>query len=71
MNTPDYDTMRKKFGAIFIQTEKPFYNPGDLVKGDIYLDIHTPFNCWNLVLIIQGTETNSFQTFHERPDQKA
>ena len=43
MTVPNYDLMRQKYGTIFISTEKPFYNPGDIVKGDILLDIHSSF----------------------------
>ena len=49
--------MNLKYGNLFVGTERGYYNPGELVKGNIYMYIHTEFNVWELFLKIKGIGT--------------
>ncbi len=43
-NTNHYHEMKQKYGEIFVQTDKPFYQSGENIFGNIYINLHTPFN---------------------------
>lgn len=46
-----------KHGSIFVQTDKPYYNPGDTVTGHVYVDMNTIFPAGNIYLKVKGYES--------------
>ena len=49
-----------KKGNVQVQTEFPFYEPGNLVNGLIYLEIHQGVNAKHIELEVKGSEKTSF-----------
>ena len=53
-------------GKIQLQTQYPFYEPGNTVAGVIYLEIMEPVHCSHIELEFKGGEKSSFIRFwHE------
>ncbi len=53
-------------GYIFVDTDKPFYEPGDEVKGTLYLRLEKTFNADDLELEIECKITSKFtDTIHK------
>lgn len=50
--------LNEKYGYIYIHTYKPFYFPGEIIRGSILLDIFNPLpkNCRQLQLRFTGRE---------------
>ena len=42
-----------KNNAIFVRLSQPFYQPGDLVSGTIFLNVVEPFTCTELYLRVR------------------
>jgi hypothetical protein len=53
-------------GGMFIQFEKPFYYPGDLVKGTIYLNVISDFKTKGLEVTLEVLEHTQFINTVER-----
>lgn len=47
-------------GYLMLQTDKPFYEPGDLITGKIYLRIMRPIDAKHIELKINGKEKGSW-----------
>ena len=43
-------------GYLFVKTERPFYYPGELVIGKIYIRLNTQMSATNLELRVKGKE---------------
>jgi len=41
---------------LYCSTDKPYYNPGEAITGNIYLRQLSPFNIFCLDMRIKGTE---------------
>ena len=51
-------------GRIQIQTELPFYEPGNVMNGKIYIEIfNEPVKCSHINLEIKGKEKAAFTRF--------
>lgn len=50
-------------GKIYVQTEYPFYEPGNLVNGKIYMDIIAPVACTTISIEVKGQEKIAFTRF--------
>lgn len=57
---------RSKFdaGYLMLMTDKPFYEPGDMITGTIYLRNNRPLDAKHIDLYIRGKEKGSW-TDHE------
>jgi hypothetical protein len=53
---------RSKFdsGYFIVQTDKPFYSPGEVVTANIYMRISRPLDATHIDLEIKGKEKVSF-----------
>jgi hypothetical protein len=53
---------RSKFdsGYIMIATDKPFYEPGEVITGKVYLRITRPIDAKHIQLKIKGKEKGSW-----------
>jgi len=50
-------------GKIMVQTEFPFYEPGNLVKGKIYIRVDAPIMAKYIDIEIKGKEKAAFTRF--------
>ncbi|KRX08116.1 Immunoglobulin E-set [Pseudocohnilembus persalinus] len=57
-----------KYGGIFVQTDKPYYQPGDTVTGHVYVDMHSTFPTSTIYLKVKGYEKVHFK--EKRTDDK-
>ena len=48
------------FGYIMLQTEKPFYEPGDSISGTIYLKCAMPVDAKYIEIEVKGKEKASW-----------
>ena len=44
--------------GIYIKTDHPFYLPGDLVQGSIFINSPQPYPCSKILLNIEGVESS-------------
>ena len=47
---------KQKGGYMFVQTEKPFYEPGDEIKGKIYLRLDETVKAEKISMWVRGRE---------------
>lgn len=59
---------RAKFNAgyMIVQTDQPFYSPGQLCTAKVYLRITRPLDASHIDLEIKGKEKASFMVQHHR-----
>ena len=68
-----FDDPRCKFGKgqIQVQTEFPFYEPGNTINGKVYLEIFHPMEAKHIEIEIKGGEKTSFiRYWHEQEDDR-
>ena len=53
-----------KCGNLQLQTECPFYEPGNSITGKVFLQIHEPTEATNIKLEAKGSEKSSFIRFY-------
>ncbi|CDW76085.1 UNKNOWN [Stylonychia lemnae] len=54
-----------EFGYLMVQTDKPFYEPGEVITGKVYIRCNTPYDAKHIILKIKGKEKGSWiQTVH-------
>lgn len=51
-------------GQIQVQTEFPFYEPGNLVNGKVYIDIREPLACTYIDIEVKGQEKAAFTRYY-------
>ena len=51
-----------------VQTEKPFYGPGEQVNGKVFIQIGTAVNAKDLTIEIKGKEKAKFRNYRMEPD---
>ena len=51
---------RYDHGYLVVQTAKPFYMPGEVITGNIYLRAMAPLDVKHIDIQIKGTEKGSF-----------
>jgi hypothetical protein len=51
----------KGIGAMMIQTENPFYGPGEQVNGKVFLQINQSVTAKDLTIQIKGKEKVKFK----------
>ena len=47
-------------GYLIVQTMQPFYNPGTMITGTIYLRVTRPINAKHIEIEVKGQEKVSF-----------
>lgn len=62
-------------GYLFVKTDRPYYYPGNVVYGKIYIRLECPMDAKNLEIKISGKEKASFlrretEHYHENGEQK-
>lgn len=50
-------------GKVQVQTEFPFYEPGNLVNGKIFIDVMEPIQATYIEIEVKGTEKVAFTHF--------
>ena len=54
-------------GYVYVKTDKPYYYPGNVVLGKIYIRTEVPMSAANLEIRVRGKEKASFlrrETYH-------
>lgn len=52
-----------EYGSIYVQTEEPFYFSGQVVKGQIHLNLRAPYPARFIDLQVKGKEKSKFKEF--------
>ena len=68
-----FDDARCKFdkGNIQVQTEFPFYEPGNVINGKVYLEIFQACEVKHIEIEVKGGEKMSFiRYWHETEDDR-
>lgn len=61
----------KGIGNMMVQTERPFYGPGEQVNGKVFLQIGTPVDAKSLTISIKGKEKSKFRRiYHEHKTEE-
>ena len=77
MNKNLFDDERCKFknGSIQVQTEYPYYEPGQTVNGKIFMQIHSEMKCTEVEMEVKGKTGTAFKWFrqevHEHEEEDA
>ena len=56
---------------VYLQTKDPYYNPGSIVTGAVYLDVFRPVTIYNAELRIRGTERVKWEELKTNPQGDA
>lgn len=58
------DRCKYSKGQIQVQTEFPYYEPGNLVNGKIFIEVFQPLACTDVEIECKGAEKVSFKRFY-------
>lgn len=53
-------------GYFIIQTEKPFYHPGEIIQAKVYMRITKPLAATHIDVEVKGKEKGSFRVYKSR-----
>lgn len=57
-------------GHFIVQTEKPFYHPGEIINASVYLRITKPMAATKIDIEVKGKEKGSFRVHKSRNVQE-
>jgi hypothetical protein len=57
-------------GGILIELEKPYYYPGEMIVGKLYLNFHQNYNSHGIELGLEVEEFGSFKVMKQRRENK-
>jgi hypothetical protein len=55
-------------GKIQVQTEFPFYEPGNVVNGKIFIEVPQPMAATHIEIEVKGGEKAAFTRFWTEPE---